>query len=172
MSIISSAAEGFMALFQAGGETLLGWMTGIIPMIICLMTAVNSIIKIIGEEKFYNFASKLTGNVLGRYVVVPVMAILFLGSPSCFTFGKFCENKYKPAYYDSCISFVHPVTGLFPHANSAELFVFLGIADGVSKLGYETGGLAVRYFLVGLIVILFRGIVTEKIYGFMIKSKG
>ena len=43
MDFISDFAQGFMALFQAGGETFVGWVTGIIPMVICLMTAINSI---------------------------------------------------------------------------------------------------------------------------------
>lgn len=50
MDFISDFAQGFMALFQAGGETFVGWVTGIIPMVICLMTAINSIIKLIGEK--------------------------------------------------------------------------------------------------------------------------
>ena len=47
MDFISDFAQGFMALFKAGGETFVGWVSGIIPMVICLMTAINSIIKLI-----------------------------------------------------------------------------------------------------------------------------
>ena len=61
------------------------------------------------------------------------MAILFLGNPLCFTFGKFLDEKYKTAYYDACVSFLHPVTGLFPHANAAELFVCLLYTSGFIK---------------------------------------
>ena len=42
MEFITWLANGFMSLFQAGGETFMGWITGIIPMVVCLMTAVNS----------------------------------------------------------------------------------------------------------------------------------
>jgi PTS system glucitol/sorbitol-specific IIC component len=89
----------------------------------------------------------------------------------CYTFGRFCEEKYKPAYYDAAVSFVHPITGLFPHANAGELFVWLGIAQGLQQAGLSTGGLAVRYFIVGLIVILIRGLLTERIYAGMVKNK-
>ena len=164
MEFISDFAQGFMALFQAGGETFVGWVTGIIPMVICLMTAINSIIKLIGEKRVENFTKKLTRFTIARYTVVPVLAVLFLGNPMCYTFGRFVEEKYKPAYYDSCVSFLHPVTGLFALAIPGERFVWLGGAAGITKLNLPLGDLAVRYFIVGLIVILIRGVLTEKIY--------
>ena len=118
------------------------------------------------------FAKKMTGNIFGRYLVLPVLAVMFLGNPMCYTFGRFVDEKYKPAYYDSCVSFLHPVTGLFPHANPGELFVYMGIAAGITELGLSLGDLAIRYFVVGLIVIFLRGILTEKIYLNMIKKAG
>lgn len=164
MTFISNLANGFMSLFQAGAETFLGWCTSIIPLIVVLMTAVNAVIKIIGEERVHNLTRRATKYAITRYTVVPILAVLFLGNPMCYTFGRFVEEKYKPAYYDACVSFLHPVTGLFPHANGGELFVYMGIAAGVQQLGLELGSLAVRYFIVGIIVILIRGLVTEKIY--------
>lgn len=171
MELISTLAADFMGLFQAGGETFMGWVTGIIPTVVCLMVAVNSVIKIIGEERVTAFAQKCTGNVFGRYLVLPFLAVFFLGNPMMYTFGRFVEEKYKPAYYDSTVSFCHPITGLFPHANAGELFVFLGIADGITSLGLNQGDLAVRYLIVGLIVIFIRGIITERIYLGMTRNK-
>ena len=164
MEMVTWAANGFMSLFQAGGETFMGWVAGIIPMVVCLMTAINSIIKLIGEDRVEHFAKKMTGNVFGRYLVLPVLAVMFLGNPMCYSFGRFVDEKYKPAYFDSCVSFLHPVTGLFPHANPGELFVYMGIAAGVTQLGLSLGDLALRYFVVGLIVIFIRGMLTERIY--------
>ncbi len=164
MQFISQLAENFMGLFQAGGETFVSWVTGIIPTVVCLMVAVNSIIALIGEERVTKFAKKCTGNVFGRYLILPFLGVFFLGNPMMYTFGRFVEEKYKPGYFDATVSWCHPITGLFPHANAGELFVFLGIADGITKLGMDKGTLAVRYFIVGLIVMFLRGIVTEKIY--------
>lgn len=172
MEFVTWVANGFMSLFQAGGETFLGWVTGIIPMVVCLMTAINSIIKLIGEDRVERFAKKITGNVFGRYLLLPVLAVLFLGNPMCYSFGRFVDEKYKPAYYDSCVSFLHPVTGLFPHANPGELFVYMGIAAGITERGLSLGDLAIRYFAVGLIVIFIRGVLTENIYLNMLKKVG
>lgn len=84
----------------------------------------------------------------------------------CYTFGRFLKEENKPAFYDATVSFVHPIVGLFPHANAAESFVFLGIAQGFAKVANQTE-LAMRYFLVGIIVILIRGLVTERVYAFL-----
>jgi glucitol/sorbitol PTS system EIIC component len=80
-----------------------------------------------------------------------------------YTMGRFLPERDKPAFYDSAVSFVHPPLGLFPHVNAGELFVWAGIAAGITTLGLPIGDLAVRYFYVGLIVIFMRGITTETI---------
>src|SRR3712207_8755837 len=77
-----------------------------------------------------------------------------------YTMGRFLPERYKPAFYDSAVSFVHPITGLFPHANAGELFVYLGIAAGIHELHLGLGDLAIRYLLVGMVVNLIRGLVT------------
>ena len=170
MEMISKAAEAFIGLFNAGGATFMGWVTGIIPLVVCLMTFVNSIIAVVGTDKVENFAQKITGNIILRYSLLPMLAVFFLANPACYTFGRFCKEEHKPAFYDAAVSFVHPITGLFPHANAGELFVWTGISAGVAEAGYATAGLAVRYFLCGLVVICIRGILCEKIYASMAKK--
>lgn len=167
MEFIAYLANGFIELFKAGANYFVSWVTGIIPLVVVLMTAVSSVIKLVGEEKVYSVAQKLTHYTITRYTVVPVLAVIFLANPMCYTFGRFMDEKYKPAFYDAAVSFVHPVTGLFPHANGGELFVYMGIATGITTLGLPLGDLAIRYFIVGIIVMLLRGIVTEKIYARM-----
>lgn len=171
MEFIANLANGFIELFKAGATIFTSWVVGIIPLVIVLMTAVSSMIKLIGEERVYGFAQKATKYTITRYTVVPVLAVIFLANPMCYTFGRFVKEKYKPAFYDAAVSFVHPVTGLFPHANAGELFVYMGIASGIITLGLPLGDLAVRYFLVGVLVILMRGIITEKIYMRMTNKK-
>ena len=64
----------------------------------------------------------------GSLWVLPALSVFFLTNPMCYTMGQFLPERYKPAFYDSQVSFVHPITGIFPHANAGELFVYLGIA--------------------------------------------
>ncbi len=167
MDFIALLANGFIELFKAGAATFVSWVTGIIPLVVVLMTAVSAMIKLIGEERVYNIAKKATKYTITRYTIVPILAVIFLANPMCYTFGRFMEEKYKPAFYDATVSFVHPVTGLFPHANGGELFVYMGIASGITTLGLPLGDLAVRFFIVGIIVIFIRGFITEKIYARM-----
>lgn len=170
MEAVAALANGFMDLFRAGSETFISWVTGIIPLVVIMMTAVNSLIKLIGEDRVNGVAEFATKYTITRYTILPILAVIFLCNPMCYTFGRFVEEKHKAAYYDASVSFVHPVTGLFPHANGGELFVYMGIAAGITQLGLPLGDLAVRYFMVGVIVILIRGFVTEKIFAHMAKK--
>lgn len=172
LDFLVKLAEGFIGMFQAGADTFTGLVTGIIPLLIVLITAINALIRIIGEERINRLARRSTKNIILRYSLFPVLAVFFLTNPMAYTFGKFLPEKQKPAFYDSAVSFVHPITGLFPHANPAELFVYLGISAGITTLGLSLGPLAIRYFIVGIIVILIRGIVTEIITVRMMKAKG
>ena len=161
MNFIVNIAEGFTGIVSAGGENLMGLITGILPNVLILLTFINALISLIGEERVMNFSKQLTRFRILRYTLLPVMALFFLTNPMCYTMGKFVEEDEKPAFIDACFSFAHPITGLFPHANSAELFVWTGIAAGITTLGESTTPLAVRYLLVGIIVIFLRGNVTE-----------
>jgi PTS system glucitol/sorbitol-specific IIC component len=144
---------------------------GIIPTLIVLLTAVNALIALIGPErinKFGEWAGK-EGFVYTpiRYLVWPVLSVFFLTNPMCYTNGQFLPERYKPAFYDSAVSFVHPPLGITPHVNPGELFVWAGIATGIEQLGLPVTDLAVRYLITGLIVIYIRGLVTERMTAIM-----
>jgi glucitol/sorbitol PTS system EIIC component len=175
MGALADGAEWFIGLFQAGGDVFLGLVTGIIPTLIVLLTAVNALIRMIGPERIEKMGEYAARPGIQwypiRYLVFPVLSVFFLTNPMAYTMGRFLPERYKPAFYDSAVSFVHPITGLFPHANAGELFVYLGIAAGITELGLGTGDLAVRYLLVGMLVILIRGIVTELITARMLARR-
>ena len=172
---MASAAEWFIGLFQAGGDFFLALVTGILPLLIVLLTAINALIRLIGPERIDKLGEYAARPGLVwypvRYMVFPALSVFFLTNPMCYTMGRFLPERYKPAFYDSAVSFVHPITGIFPHANAGELFVYLGIAGGITTLGFGVGDLAVRYLLVGLVVILIRGIFTEVITARMMARK-
>jgi PTS system glucitol/sorbitol-specific IIC component len=165
--VLANGAEHFIGAFQAGGDVFLGLVTGIIPLLVVLLTAVNAVVRLIGPERIERFGAMAARPGLVwypvRYLLLPILAVFFFTNPMAYTLGRFLPERFKPAFYDSAVSFVHPITGLFPHANPGELFVFLGVAAGITELGLGFSDLAVRYLLVGMVVIFIRGIVTELI---------
>jgi len=175
LNAITWAGEHFIGLFNEAGKQFGGLVTGILPTLIVLLTFVNALIHMIGPEridKVGEYAAR-PGIVYYpvRYLIFPALSVFFLTNPMCYTMGRFLPERYKPAFYDSAVSFVHPITGLFPHANPGELFVYLGIAAGITTLGGSLGDLAIRYLLVGMVVILIRGIVTEFITARMLARR-
>jgi PTS system glucitol/sorbitol-specific IIC component len=164
--------EHFIGLFTEAGKQFAGLVTGILPTLIVLLTGMYALISFIGEERVTRAVRWSARWWITRYTIMPVLAVLILTNPMCYTFGRFLRERHKPAFYDSAVSFVHPVTTFFPYANAGELFVWLGVANGVAQLGQSTVPLAVRYFAVGVVVILIRGVVTELITSYLIRRQG
>ena len=157
----------------------MGFVTGIIPTLVVLMTAFYAVTGLIGEERVHGFAQAAGRIALTRYTILPILAVFFLTNPMAYTFGSFLEEKHKPAFYDSAVSFVHPILGLFPHANPGEYFVWGGVL--VALLQLEKEGkvppsyhitVAIYYFAVGVLVILLKGIVTERITALLARRQG
>ena len=162
----------FIGLFNAAGTQFMGLVTGILPTLIVLLTAMYAITRWVGEDRVTRAVRWSARWWITRYTIMPIIAVLILTNPMCYSFGRFLPERQKPAFYDSAVSFVHPVTTFFPYANAGELFVWLGIASGVQQLGVSTVPLALRYLFVGIVVIFIRGVVTEWITALIIKRTG
>jgi PTS system glucitol/sorbitol-specific IIC component len=164
-------AEHFIGMFKQGGDVFVSLVTGIVPLLIILLTAVNALIALIGVERINKVGewAARPGLVFYpiRYLVLPVVSVFFLTNPMAYTMGRFLPERYKPAFYDAAVSYVHPPVGIFPHINPGELFVWLGIAAGIEQVGLSPIPLAIRYLLIGMVVIFIRGIVTERITAIM-----
>lgn len=166
-------AEHFIGLFQAAAEQFTGLVTGILPLLMVMLTFMYAITTWIGEERVTR-AIRWAGRwAITRYTLMPFLAVLMLTNPMAYTFGRFLPERYKPAFYDSAVSFVHPITSLFPHANAGEIFVWAGVSAGVLTAApdkYPT--LAILYLLTGLVVILIRGVATQWMTAYMIVRGG
>ncbi|QGF23239.1 PTS glucitol/sorbitol transporter subunit IIC [Raineyella fluvialis] len=172
MNILVHAAEWFIGLFQAGATTFISWMGTIVPLVLMLLVAMNSLIQLIGENRINRFASKAGHNPVSRYLLLPFIGAFMLANPMVHSLGRFMPERYKPSYFASAAQFCHTSNGIFPHINPAELFIWLGIAQGVSKLGLSTGPLAIRYLLVGLVMNFIAGWVTDLTTSYVSKQQG
>ena len=61
---------------------------------------------------------------------------------------------------------------MFPHVNPGELFVFLGVANGITQLGLSTVDLALRYFLIGILINFIGGVITDFTTAYVSKQQG
>ncbi len=172
MDFLVHAAEWFIGLFQAGAETFIDWMTSIVPLVLMLLIAMNSLIALIGEDKINKFAQVASKNVVLRYMLLPFLGAFMLGNPMVHSLGRFMPERYKPGYFASAAQFCHTSNGIFPHINPAEMFVWAGVAKGISDLGLSTGSLAIRYLLVGLILNFIGGWVTDMTVKWVSKQQG
>ncbi|MEZ2332333.1 PTS glucitol/sorbitol transporter subunit IIC [Mesorhizobium sp. RCC_202] len=176
---LTAIGKYFIGIFQKGGEVFAGFVTGIIPTLVVLMTAFYAVTELVGEERVHGLARGAGRIALTRYTVLPVLSVFFLTNPMAYTFGSFLEEKHKPAFYDAAVSYVHPPLGLFPHINPGEYFVWGGMLvalldlekRGVIAAGYHVK-VAIWYALVGLVVILLKGMLTERITAIMARRQG
>ena len=145
LNAIIWAGEHFIGLFTEAGKQFAGLVTGILPTLIVLLTGMYALIAFIGEDRGTRAVQWSGRFMITRYSIMPILAVLLLTNPMAYTFGRFLRERHKPAFYDSAVSFVHPVTTFFPYANAGELFVWLGVANGVTQLGQSVVPLAVRY---------------------------
>ncbi|MFE1598758.1 PTS glucitol/sorbitol transporter subunit IIC [Methylobacterium sp. ID0610] len=176
---LATAGRHFIGVFQKGGEVFVSFMTGIVPTLIALMTAFYALTGLVGEKRIQAVARFAGRTALTRYTLLPLMAVFFLTNPMAYTFGTFLEEKHKPAFYDSAVSLVHPILGLFPHANPGEYFVWAGVLAALLELekrGAIPGGyhitLAIYYIAVGIVVCFLKGVLTERITAIMARREG
>lgn len=172
MDYIVNLASGFMNLFTLGGQQFMSWVTGIVPTIVVLLVLMNAIIALAGQERVDTLAKVCTGNPILRYAVLPWVSAFMLGNPMALSMGKFMPEFYKPSFYASVTYHCHTNSGIFPHINASEIFIYLGIANGITALGLDTTPLAIRYLLVGIVCNFISGWATELTTAYVEKQQG
>ena len=97
MDALVSMADAFIGVFRTSADVFVSLTTGIIPLIVVFLTAVNALVKFIGEDKVENFAKWAAQEgwmyVPVRYTLLPFVAVFMLTNPVCYTFGTFLPEK-------------------------------------------------------------------------------
>lgn len=171
MDVIVNLASGFTSLFEAGGKVFVSWVVGIIPKVLLLLVFMNALIAFIGPKKVEKFAKICSKNVILAYGILPFLAAFMLANPMALSMGKFLPERMKPSYYASASYHCHTNSGVFPHINVGEIFIYLGIANGITTLGLNVSDLAVRYLLVGLVMNFFAGWITDFTTKYVMKQQ-
>lgn len=170
--VLQAIQERFIGIFQTGGDQFVDWVKEIIPVVLMLLVLLNAVTYLVGRERIEKLARKCGSNVVSRYLILPFLSAVILGNPMAISMGRYLPEKYKPAYYASATYHCHTNSGLFPHINPAEMFLWLGIANGVANLGLSTFPLAVRYMLAGLAANFVSGISAQILTEAVAKKQG
>lgn len=151
----------FADTLSYGGDFLISWCVDIIPSIFLVLILTNSIIHLIPSRWIEKVASLSSRHIFLKYMLIPFLGSILMTNPSALTLGRFMSEKDKPSYYASASFFCHTSNGIFPHINSSELFIWLGISHGIEMLGLSVFPLAIRYLTAGLFANFICGIITD-----------
>ena len=164
--------ESIQSMTEAGTQQLLTWITQLLPKVFLFLILLNGVTRLIGRARVEKLAARCGSNSLLRYLVLPFLSAVVLGNPMAISMGRYLPEKYKPAYFASASYHCHTNSGIFQHINPAELFLWLGIANGVLARGCDLCPLALRYMLAGLVANYISGYATELITGRVEKKQG
>ena len=151
----------FSNIIDAGTLQLVQWVTQLLPQIFLFLIFLNAVTRLVGRSRVERLAVRCGSNPLLRYMVLPFLSAVILGNPMAISMGRYLPEEYKPAYFASASYHCHTNSGIFQHINPAELFLWLGIANGVLGRGLNLFPLAVRYLCAGLVANFISGYTTE-----------
>lgn len=159
-------------MLDAGAHQLLTWVTELLPKTFIFLILLNAMTSLIGRSRVERLAARCGSNAFLRYMVLPFLSAVVLGNPMAISMGRYLPERYKPAYFASASYHCHTNSGIFQHINPAELFLWLGIANGVLARGGDLFPLALRYLLAGLAANFVSGYATELITRRVEKKQG
>ena len=152
----------FSKLFAEAGNQLWGYITGMVPMLVCMLAFFNTIISYIGQDRIEAFGRKLCKHEFLTYTILPfIISACVPQTPGVVLAGKFVPEDQKLGFLDAKLTMVHPALGLFPHINASNYWVFAGLAAGVEALGYDSAQFAVRALLSAFIMMPIRAYSTK-----------
>lgn len=171
MNIITGFFEKLLEVFQTGGQIFISWLVAVVPVLLMAMIFWKSITSLAGTKWLDKLAGKSEKNPILRYMILPFFSAIMYGNPMSMKAAKSLPEKHKPSYFASQAQFCHTSSGLFPHVNPGEIFVWLGIALGIGKIGLNPVKLAAAYLFAGLVLNFAGGWMTDFTTSLVSKKK-
>ena len=152
-------AQGIFAL---GGQVFMGYINGMVPMLLMMVTFMNTIISYIGVDRFEAWGRKICKYEFLSYTILAFLGVVLMpGLPGLVLIASFLPDEQKIPFVDGQFCMSHASLGIFPQVNSAEIWVYAGFAAGIEALGYSSGPFAVRCLLSALIMMPIRAYATK-----------
>lgn len=170
--MLVTISNAITTVFQYCAEYFMDFVTGIIPMVLIMMTLFNAIIAALGQKRIEKITKFMARNKFLAYTILPILSWLLLSNPMLFTTAKFLPPRQRAGFYEAVNCTGVPLMCFFPHVNPAELYAFLGIAGGVEALGYSVEAMGIRYLCAAVVVALVRGLVAERFWLMFAKREG
>ena len=172
MDIIVKISEAFVNVFQYCADYFISFLTGIVPIVLMLLTFFNAIVAALGQKRIEKIAVFFGKNKILAYTIYPIICWLLLCNPMMFSMAKFLPPRQRVGYYEAATPLSGPLMCFFPHVNPAEYFIWWGIASGVDSLGYNLIPMGARYLVAAILVGLMRALVAERIWLILAKREG
>lgn len=164
--------NGIQEIVKSGAGQLVTWITELLPELFLFLIMLNAATSLIGRARVERLAAKCGSNAILRYMLLPFLSAIVLGNPMAISMGRYLPERCKPAYFASASYHCHTNSGVFQHINPAELFLWLGIANGVMAKDLDLFPLAIRYMAAGLLANFISGYVTELVTRRVEKKQG
>ena len=138
------------------------WMFTVVigPMIFVALFVSNIITHLLPEKLVVKWMRSWPDSSFVRYVCLPIGGLIVLGNPRAYELGKLLKDKYKPSFYDATVSFCHPITAVFPYANSGELLFWIGAAYATVITKHSLMEFIFVYLGFSIFLMYFRGVTT------------
>ncbi|EXX85361.1 PTS sorbitol transporter subunit IIC [Paenibacillus darwinianus] len=153
--------EGYAGPLKPFVDIFLSYLFTTGPYILVSLAIGSLLSKLVQKQWVFWIAEHFGQFRVVRYMLLPFLSLFALTNPACYEIGSALKERHKPAFYDAAVSFCHPVTGLFPFSNSGEIFFLIGALYPVIKLGIPVWQFAIAYFVIGLVVIMIKALMTE-----------